>query len=237
MKNTDNDVLDFDHVALADGDGREFTDVNMSLAWGDVAVVKFGHETTMERFFDLAQGLVDPSEGRVEFLGRDWRNLTSDGQISMRGRMGRVFRGHGWISNLSFYDNITLGQRHHTTRSEGDIREEVGRLGEFFGLKSMPEAHPDTLGVDVLRRGEWIRAFLGRPDLVLLERPERGVRHGEVKMLVDAVKDAADNGAAVVWAVADEHSTGAGLFIGARHYIFENGTIRPEVEEGNAKTV
>src|ERR1035437_7943113 len=141
---------------------------------------------------DLATGLLDPAEGRVLFQGEAWTAMPPEQVLQRRAQIGRVFDGHGWISNLNVNENVILAQRHHTRRPDAEILAESealarafglnelpkirpalvapGAVPRAFGLNELPKIRPALVAPQDLRRAEWVRGFLGCPLLVLLER-------------------------------------------------------------------
>ena len=136
-------------------------------------------------------------------MDQDWRDLPPERGAALRGRIGRVFEDHGWISNLEIQDNITLAQRHHADRPEEEIEEEAVNLSRVFGLPGLSLGPVSgVLGQD-LSRAACVRALLGRPDLVVLERPTRGVYPEIMPALVNSLRSARERGAAVLWTTSD----------------------------------
>jgi len=119
--------------------------------------------------------------------------------LQRRAQIGRVFDGHGWISNLNVNENVTLAQRHHTRRPDAEILAEAEALARAFGLNELPKIRPALVAPQDLRRAEWIRGFLGQPRLVLLERPMQGVPLEHLPRLLDAVQEACTRKTAVLW--------------------------------------
>lgn len=152
---------------------------------------------------DSAEGLIEPDKGQVLVLGEDWRSLAPGRAAGLRGRIGRVFHEHGWVSNLDMDENVTLSQRHHTLRAEEEIVAEARELASRFGLETLPTGRPGALKRADRRRTEWVRAFLGNPLLILLENPMRDVYSGALEGLVNEVKRARARGAGVVWLTSD----------------------------------
>lgn len=148
---------------------------------------------------DVAEGLLAPEEGVVEFLGEDWRALPPDRAARARARIGRVFESHGWLSNLDMDENITLPQRVHARRPPAEILAEAEALARSFGLPGLPPVRPSTMNGSELRRCEWVRAFAGHPDLVLLEDPllEAGAEYRPA--LLAAVRALRARGGAGLW--------------------------------------
>lgn len=194
-------VIRFSKVAKAGDEGftGSLRGMDLELAAGETALVLVPPDGHYPSFCDLAEGLVDPDEGSVEFMGKPWTKMDGRAQEAGRGRIGRVFEEHGWISNLSVYGNIVLSERHHTTRTEADIRQEVEQWAALAALAPVPESSPEQVPRSILKKAEWVRACLGRPALMLLERPEQGVPEEWVPALAAMAERAASGGTAVLW--------------------------------------
>jgi phospholipid/cholesterol/gamma-HCH transport system ATP-binding protein len=170
---------------------------------GELLLVRIEREDERLPLADAAEGLVRPSEGSVMFLGEDWNGMTADYGAAQRGRVGRLFEDEGWISDLDVDQNITLSQRHHTTRSEEDILDEALKLARVFGLPGLPRGRPASMRRWDLRKAACIRAFLGQPVLIIIEQPVRGVYADLMAPLLSAAKSARKRGAAVLWTTTD----------------------------------
>ncbi len=152
---------------------------------------------------DVAQGLVEPIQGSVSFLGERWSALSEEAKLAARAKIGRVFGEPGWISELDMDDNITLLQRHHTRRPESAIRDEASELARRFSLPGLPQGKPSDMRAPDLRRAACVRAFLGRPELLILERPTAGVYPDIMPALMASVRGALSRGATVLWTTDD----------------------------------
>ncbi|HPJ71961.1 MAG TPA: hypothetical protein PK636_04705, partial [bacterium] len=155
---------------------------------------------------DLAQGLVLASAGEVRFRGRDWAEADPSESSRRRGETGRVFAASSWISNLNIDENITLAARHHTGEPPAAVAAAAAELSSRFDLPPPPPVRPAAEAAERLRRYEWVRAFLGRPRLILLENPFSGVYSEHRGMFHSAVAGMLGDGAAAVW-ITDEPAT------------------------------
>jgi len=201
-------ILEFDCVSLrkvAHGQA-EMHGVSFRLMPGDLARVQLEPGNEQLPLADAAEGLIEPDEGSVAFMGERWPEMTPDRELALRARIGRVFYGHGWISNLNVLENLILAQRHHTSRPDPEIMAEAQDLARSFGLREVPAGRPALVLQRDLRRAEWIRAFLGQPALILLERPMFGVAMEHRPKLIRAVEDGRTRGAAVLW-IHDDNAT------------------------------
>lgn len=194
-------ILEFERVSLhkvAHGQA-EMREVSFRLMPGELARVQLELGNEQLPLADAAEGLIEPDQGSITFMGERWSTMAPDRELALRARIGRVFYGHGWISNLNVLENLILAQRHHTARPDPEIIAEARDLARSFGLADVPAGRPALVSRRDLRRAEWIRAFLGRPALILLDRPTFGVAAEHVSLLIAALETALAGGAAVLW--------------------------------------
>jgi len=226
-------VLEFRSVTIVSTSqlGASICEVDFTLAPGELALVRLEYGNEHTPLADAAEGLVAPDGGEVRLQGRNWRRMSADRQTRLRGRIGRVFQQHGWISNLDIVENITLSQRHHTTRPFKAILEEARQLAAGFGLQDLPEVRPSRLHQRDLRRAEWVRAFAGEPLLIILEQPLLGVPVESAPLLVDAANAARARGAAVLWTTASTPAWNDTRLSDARRYVMRGERMHEEERE------
>lgn len=199
--NVNDPILEFTDVTIATAPRGHagLSHVNVRFQPGTLTIIKVEPGNEQLPLADLAEGLLCPAEGRVSFQGEAWTTMLPEQVLQRRAQIGRVFDGHGWISNLNVNENVTLSQRHNTRRPNAEILAEAEALARAFGLSELPKIRPALVPHQDLRRAEWIRAFLGRPLLVLLERPMQGVPLEHLPRLISAVREACVQKAAVLW--------------------------------------
>ena len=194
-------VLRFEGTVLTtDSFGRSVSDeLNLEMFGGDLFLIRLARSEQASTFADACAGLIQPLRGAIYFLGRNWQELPPDLANALRGRIGSVFTVGNWINHLSLMENILLPQLYHTHRSTGHIRDEAGDLAERFGLPGVPLGLPGDFTPVDLQRAACVRAFLGRPSLVLLQEPTIGIGSEIVSPLIQTIRNARDRGASVIW--------------------------------------
>ena len=158
--------------------------------------------------------------------------MAADHAAARRGTIGRLFDDEGWISDMDLDQNILLSQLHHTRRNAEEILDEAVKFARLFGLPGLPRGRPASVRRPDLRKAACIRAFLGQPTLIILERPERGVYADLIAPLVNAVRSACQRGAAVLWTASDPRiwqnpalgATSRAKMCGPQLYAMEMGT-------------
>jgi phospholipid/cholesterol/gamma-HCH transport system ATP-binding protein len=173
--------------------------VELRLRAGEFALVDSRLADQAGWLADLCSGLLPLAAGSVSFLGRDWSAMPWDYAAALRGRIGRVFQSGGWIGSMDVAANILLPQLHHTRDDPGGLREHAVALSCAFGLPGLPIVRPSELVASDLARAACVRAFLGDPELILLENPVQGRFISLIAPLLNALAAARDRGAAAIW--------------------------------------
>ncbi len=223
------DVLDIREVHLAPRPPYDVGLAGLSLALkpGELCLVRVSEGEPVTPLADVASGIVEPEAGAVLFEGKEWSVCSADVAAAMRGRIGRVFERAGWLSNLDVDENITLAQRYHTQRNPDEILHEARALAEELGLEGIPAGRPAHVERDLLQRAQWIRALLGSPRLLLLERPGRDLPAKELAPLIAAVNKRRDrDGVAVLWLTDSHERVTDSALRATRKCAMEDGALR-----------
>ena len=194
-------VLEFRSVSRTTSEHlHALTNASFCLHSGDLIIVKSSVDNEYHHIIDIALGLARPGSGHVLFEGRDWQDMNAFEEAECRGKMGFVFETPGWISSLTILENIALRIRHHTTRSEDDIRNEIDKLVKLAGIIDAHDIgmRPDLVSRRRRRIYEWVRACLGPPRVVLMAFPERGAASDTLGGLLRISGHTAAEGAAVM---------------------------------------
>ena len=206
-------ILQFNAVTLpaTDRDNPELAGIDFVLAQGDCFAVRVEEERVCPPLADMAMGLLRPSAGCVLLEGRDWAQMSADDVSRARSRIGRVFEEQGWVSNLDVDENVTLAQRHHTGRSPTEIRAEALRWARRFGRDALLSVRPAWATRHELLIAQWVRAFMGEPQLLIFERPTRDATDDECTWFLNALREQRQRGAGVIVLASDERLLDAAL--------------------------
>ncbi len=172
--------------------------LDLELMPGDCALIETFDPERTTALADLCSGMMALRQGEVQFMGYDWTRLGSERAAALRGRIGRIHQKGAWIGMFGTHVNIMLGQLHHTREPEPDIAQSAVELARQFGLPGLPLVKPDRLSEDDLLRAGCVRAFLGEPQLLLLESTITPERAELTAPLLDLLSQALHRGAAAV---------------------------------------
>lgn len=171
---------------------------SMIIHRGDLVLVRTKESQSTRRFASMLQGLVPPNTGSVLFNGRDWATQHARTQFAMRRRIGRVFARQGWIGNLNVRDNLLLAKQHFGADLAA-IEKELVFWADWFQIGNISRMRPALVEASSLQVHQWIRAYLGKPALLILERPMRSVSSKMFKVFLASVRQMQQHGAAVIW--------------------------------------
>ncbi|MGY1842380.1 ABC transporter ATP-binding protein [Modestobacter sp. SYSU DS0875] len=108
----------------------------------------------------------------------------------------------GLVADLSLADNVLLPARLHGTLADEQPR--AAGLLAGFGLDHLADRYPHQASLGEQQRAAVARALLLRPAVLLADEPTAHQDRGHADRLLDAVRAAADAGAAVLVATHDE---------------------------------
>jgi phospholipid/cholesterol/gamma-HCH transport system ATP-binding protein len=195
-------LLEFDQVSLVEQEEMSagLQNVSFSLSAGELILIRLERTGQQSSLVDLSLGLLDPTRGEVRLDGVSWHRMNPQQATINRSRAGVVLEaGGGWLERWTVEENVVLSQRHHTSRSIEEIRDEAAELARRFSLPGIPQALPGATNPVDLRRAACIRAFLGTPELILLERPVSGNYSEIMPGLMHCINRARKRGAGILW--------------------------------------
>lgn len=199
-------ILEFERVTISASAAYDapMRNISFHLEEGHLMLVRVDEASDHLPLADAAQGLITPGSGAVRFLGEEWWKMGARREAMMRGKTRRIFESEGWISNLDVIENLLLSEYHHSHRSTAELTAEAETLARSFGLPGIPAGRPVRLHAAMLRKLEWVRAFMGRPELIIMDRVALGVARPDIALLIGAVRAALGRGTAVIWITLEE---------------------------------
>lgn len=196
-------LLQVDAIEVpASGTRRPLT-LSLDLRAGELQLIHSPDVDLSTSIADLLLGLRRSDRGSVRFDGARWDEMPEAEAFRLRGRIGRVLTHGNWITTWSVMDNVLLPARHHTVMPAGQLRELACGLARQFGLPGLPVLLPGECAAADLERAACVRAFLGRPRLVILEHPLDDGGSGLLPALMSAVQRLRRRGGAVIWMTRD----------------------------------
>lgn len=142
--------------------------------------------------------MLKPRAGAVAMDGREVTQLGDRDRASLRAdRFGFVFQDAALDQSRTVLDNI-LESALYRAEPRGSVVPRARELMERFGVALRAQARPGQVSGGQAQRIALCRALLGDPDILLADEPTGNLDPASADAVVDALREQAANGAAVV---------------------------------------
>ena len=138
-------------------------------------------------------GIVRPTEGAVEYGGREFQGLRPDEIV--RAGIGYVPQVADIFGNLTVSENLDIGG--YTGRN-GRAQRKSEVLGIFPMLGGKLKQQAQTLSGGERRTLAVARALMARPSVILLDEPSAGLAPAAVRLLQEHLRALRDSGLVLV---------------------------------------
>jgi branched-chain amino acid transport system permease protein len=158
--------------------------------------------------FNLVTGLLQPSDGRISFLGEQISGLNSRA-ISSRG-IARTFQHVQLLPTMTVLENVAIGAHRRVEAGmlramlkmdradEGRLLHEAAHALAQVGLKDLMHEQAGNLALGQQRIMEIARALCCDPVLLLLDEPAAGLRYGEKQALAEVLRRLRSEGMSIL---------------------------------------
>ncbi len=175
-----------DHVSRRYGDIIAVDDVNLDIDAGSIVGLLGPNGAGKTTLISLLQGLRRPTSGRVALFGGD------PGDARSRRRLGSTPQETALPPTLKVGEVIDFVGAHFPDRIP------TAALAAEFGLDELLRRQAGSLSGGQKRRLSVALAFVGDPQLVLLDEPTTGLDVDARRTLWDALRRQHDRGATIV---------------------------------------
>lgn len=180
-------VLQVSGISKRFGGLQALSDVNMTIARGQVYGLIGPNGAGKTTFFNVITGLYTPDTGHFELAGKPYQ--PSAVHKVARAGIARTFQNIRLFAEMTALENVMVG-RHVRTHSgligavfrtrrfkaeEAAIRERAHELLNYVGIAKYADFKARTLSYGDQRRLEIARALATDPQLIALDEPAAGM--------------------------------------------------------------
>ncbi len=210
---TDESTLVLDVASLTkryegpQGEVRVLSNYDLKISKGEFVAVRGPSGCGKSTLLLAAGGLLSPESGQVKVDGTDLYQLSRGDRSTFRAdKIGFVFQQFHLIPYLSVLDNALTPSLENPGN---DSLNRARQLLDEFGLKDRLDHVPGQLSTGEKQRVAMVRALLNSPSLVLADEPTGNLDAENSKVILDRLKDFAQQGGAVLLVTHDDQAAEA----------------------------
>ena len=146
---------------------------------------------------NMAAGLVAPTEGTVAFKGQNLYSLDDAALSKLRNEsFGVIPQGQTALHDLTVIENVKLAYLMY--RADDGVDNRAMELLAKLGIEQLAECYPSELSGGEMRRMAIARALICKPAVIYADEPTGDLDDENTKVVLDVLREAADDGAAVL---------------------------------------
>jgi predicted ABC-type transport system involved in lysophospholipase L1 biosynthesis ATPase subunit len=166
-----------------EGRVRALDGVDLAIATADSVALLGRSGSGKTTLLHVLGGLVEPSQGTVDWNGRPLSSLDAAARGAVRARgIAYVFQGGNLLPTFTAVENVAFAVR------VSDSGAEPLELLELVGLAAKAEHLPAELSGGELQRVALARALAQRPDLLLCDEPTGHLDADTAERVLDLIE-------------------------------------------------
>ena len=150
----------------------------------------------------LITGELKPTSGTVHVNGYSLERIRKREVPYLRRTVGVVFQDYRLIEKMTVYENVAFAMR-VVGAKESEIKERVPYVLELVGLENKGRRLPNELSGGERQRLALAKLLSGKPELLLLDEPTKGMDAASKQELSRLLRDIAADGCAVLLVTHD----------------------------------
>jgi phospholipid/cholesterol/gamma-HCH transport system ATP-binding protein len=186
-------LVDIHNLHFSYGERPILSGLTMQFPRNKVVAVMGGSGSGKTTILRLIGGLLYPSAGQVNLLGKSIAQPGSALLYKQRRSMGMLFQYGALFTDLTVFDNVAFPLREHTELPESLIHDLALLKLNAVGLRNAAQLKPAEMSGGMARRVALARAIALDPQLIMFDEPFAGldpISMGVIANLIRRFNDA-----------------------------------------------
>ena len=212
-------MLKVENLSVHYGMIQAVRDVSFEVNEGEVVSLIGANGAGKTTILRTLSGLVRPSAGKIEFLGKEIQKLPA--QKIVAGGLSQGPEGRHVFPGLTVMENLEMGAflKKNREENQANLKKVFSRFPRLEERKNQDAATLSGGEQQMLAMG---RALMSTPKLLLLDEPSMGLAPIFIQEIFDIIQDIQKQGTTVLLI---EQNANKALAISDRGYVLETGKI------------
>lgn len=212
-------MLKVENLSVHYGMIQAVRDVSFEVNEGEVVSLIGANGAGKTTILRTLSGLVRPSAGKIEFLGKEIQKLPA--QKIVADGLSQVPEGRHVFPGLTVMENLEMGAflKKNREENQANLKKVFSRFPRLEERKNQDAATLSGGEQQMLAMG---RALMSTPKLLLLDEPSMGLAPIFIQEIFDIIQDIQKQGTTVLLI---EQNANKALAISDRGYVLETGKI------------
>ena len=169
--------------------------------------------------------LEQPTEGTIEFEGKDITNAKGKELNAVRMKMGVVFQHFNLFPHLTIRRNITIAPVKNKIMTQAEADKRADELLAMVGLSDKADSYPAQLSGGQKQRIAIARTLAMNPDVILFDEPTSALDPEMVGEVLELMKKLAEGGMTMIVVT---HEMGFAREVASRVLFMADGKIQEQ---------
>ena len=169
--------------------------------------------------------LEQPTEGTIEFEGKDITNAKGKELNAVRMKMGMVFQHFNLFPHLTIRRNITIAPVKNKIMTQAEADKRADELLAMVGLSDKADSYPAQLSGGQKQRIALARTLAMNPDVILFDEPTSALDPEMVGEVLELMKKLAEGGMTMIVVT---HEMGFAREVASRVLFMADGKIQEQ---------
>lgn len=178
-------ILELQKVSFTDNNQQVIKNISHTIEEGTVTGFLGKPGSGKSTALKLMAGLINPTQGKLFFEGKDINSLTRKQNLEFRQRTAFMFQDSALWANQDIYQNLELPLLTHFPDMNSQQRKE--RINEMVNLVeySRPLTNrPAALSIGEQKKISFARALICNPEVLFLDEPTESLDEKTVELIL-----------------------------------------------------
>ncbi len=190
-------IIKVSHLQKSFGENPVLNDISFDVEKGETISIIGSSGSGKSTLLRCINMLENPTDGVIEFHGRDIRNL--DISVSQyRSKVGMVFQQFNLFNNKTVLENCVIGQMKVLKKSRTDSEKTARTYLERVGMLKYENAKPMQISGGQKQRAAIARALSMSPEVLLFDEPTSSLDPEMVEEVLKTMKSLAHTGLTMI---------------------------------------